>query len=94
MGKRLKLSHIKTIIESKVREALLKEEYDEVQKKHEIDAAWKELDAANNKYASIKANPLFASKYNHNVEDGIEEAETYASGLYETIYKMVEERLF
>lgn len=54
----------------------------ELERQAQIDSDWDDLEKLNKKYAGSK-NPVLASKYNHNVEDGRENAEAYASGLYE-----------
>ena len=67
--------------------------YDNARIGQEMDADWDELDRINNRFNSSK-NPVLASKYNHNVEDGREEAEAYANSLFEAkIQRMVREAL-
>lgn len=67
--------------------------YDDTRIKQEMGSDWDELDSINKRFNSSK-NPVLANKYNHNVEDGREEAEAYANGLFEAkIKKMVREAL-
>ncbi len=64
----------------------------------EMDSDWSELEKVNKMYAnSATKNPVLAPGYNHNVEDGREEAEAftsmYESKLYNSIRRMVSESL-
>lgn len=58
-----------------------------------MDSDWDELNRINKRFNSSK-NPVLTNKYNHNVEDGREEAEAYTNGLFEAkIKKIVREAL-
>ena len=46
-----------------------------------MDSDWADLERMNKRFTSCK-NPVLLNKYNHNVEDGRENAEIYAHGLY------------
>lgn len=63
--------------------------YDDMRIAQEMDADWDASDNTNKKFKSTK-NPVLSPHYNHNVEDGREEAEAYAEGIFEAkIQKMV-----
>lgn len=71
------------LIEGKVREALLNGEDNiaDDEKMRQMDSDWADLERMNKRFTSCK-NPVLLNKYNHNVEDGRENAEIYAHGLY------------
>ena len=71
------------LIEGKVREVLINgEEYDEdAERREQMASDWADLERMNKRFTSCK-NPVLLNKYNHNVEDGRENAEIYAHGLY------------
>ena len=81
--KKISTKQLYKLIEGKVREALINgEDYDEdAERREQMASDWADLERMNKKFASSK-NPVLASKYNHNVEDGRENAEIYAHGLY------------
>lgn len=56
--------------------------WQELERQAQIDSDWEDLDKINNRFKSSK-NPVLAKDYNHNVEDGREEAEAYADGMTE-----------
>ena len=81
--KKISTKQLYKLIEGKVREALINgEDYDEdAERREQMASDWADLERMNKKFASSK-NPVLANKYNHNVEDGRENAEIYAHGLY------------
>ena len=84
--KRITESQLRKLIESKVK-YILKE--DSLEKQQQMDSDWADYEDANDKYQGEKFSPTLARDYNHNVEDGREEAEAYSEGLCEEIYKNV-----
>ena len=88
--KRITETQLRKLIESKVKH-LLKE--GNSGKQQQMDSDWADYEDANDKYQPEKFSPTLAKHYNHNVEDGREEAEAYSEGLYEEIYKNVRRQL-
>ena len=88
--KRITESQLRKLIESKVK-YILKE--DSLGKQQQMDSDWADYEDANDKYQPEKFSPTLARHYNHNVEDGREEAEAYSEGLFEDIYKNVRKQL-
>lgn len=63
--------------------------YDDMRISQEMNVDWDTSDKTKKNFNSTK-NPVLSPHYNHNVEDGREEAEAYAEGLFEAkIQKMV-----
>ena len=54
-----------------------------------MDSDWADYEDANDKYQGEKFSPTLARHYNHNVEDGREEAEAYSEGLFESAVKKI-----
>ena len=88
--KRITESQLRKLIESKVK-YILKE--DSLEKQQQMDSDWADYEDINDKYQPEKFSPTLARHYNHNVEDGREEAEAYSEGLCEEIYKNVRRQL-
>ena len=88
--KRITESQLRKLIESKVK-YILKE--DSLEKQQQMDSDWADYEDINDKYQPEKFSPTLARHYNHNVEDGREEAEAYSEGLCEEIYKNVRKQL-
>ena len=88
--KRITESQLRKLIESKVK-YILKE--DSLEKQQQMDSDWADYEDINDKYQPEKFSPTLAKHYNHNVEDGREEAEAYSEGLCEEIYKNVRKQL-
>ena len=88
--KRITESQLRKLIESKVKR-MLKE--NNSGKQQQMDSDWTDYEDANDKYQGEKFSPTLARHYNHNVEDGREEAEAYSEGLCEEIYKNVRKQL-
>lgn len=55
----------------------------ELERQAQIDSDWADLEKMNKKYSNVKDYPRLTRDFNHNVDDGRENAEAYASGLYE-----------
>ena len=88
--KRITESQLRKLIESKVKH-ILKE--GNSGKQQQMDSDWTDYEDVNDKYQGEKFSPTLARHYNHNVEDGREEAEAYSEGLCEEIYKNVRKQL-
>ena len=88
--KRITESQLRKLIESKVKH-ILKE--GNSGKQQQMDSDWADYEDINDKYQPEKFSPTLARHYNHNVEDGREEAEAYSEGLCEEIYKNVRKQL-
>ena len=88
--KRITETQLRKLIESKVKH-MLKE--NNLEKQQQMDSDWADYEDANDKYQPEKFSPTLARHYNHNVEDGREEAEAYSEGLFEDIYKNVRKQL-
>ena len=88
--KRITESQLRKLIESKVKH-ILKENNSE--KQQQMNSDWADYEDVNDKYQGEKFSPTLAKHYNHNVEDGREEAEAYSEGLCEEIYKNVRKQL-
>lgn len=84
--KRITESQLRKLIESKVKR-MLKESNSE--KQQQMDSDWADYEDANDKYQGEKFSPTLAKHYNHNVEDGREEAEAYSEGLFESAVKKI-----
>ena len=85
--KKITETQLRKLIESKVKR-MLKE--NSLEKQQQMDSDWADYEDANDKYQGEKFSPTLAKHYNHNVEDGREEAEAHASGMVESaIKKMV-----
>lgn len=84
--KRITESQLRKLIESKVK-YILKE--DSLGKQQQMDSDWADYEDVNDKYQGEKFSPTLARDYNHNVEDGREEAEAYSEGLFESAVKKI-----
>ena len=84
--KRITESQLRKLIESKVKRML--KENNSV-KQQQMDSDWADYEDANDKYQGEKFSPTLARDYNHNVEDGREEAEAYSEGLFESAVRKI-----
>lgn len=89
--KRITESQLRKLIESKVKR-MLKE--NNSGKQQQMDSDWADYEDANDKYQGEKFSPTLARHYNHNVEDGREEAEAYSEGLFESTVKKIVKKYF
>lgn len=129
--KKLNTKQLYSLIENKVREALLNEsmyddyeyfdedgkggydanpypygtemgdadDWQEKERKAQIDSDFDELEKLNRKHSYVKKYPRLSGDFNLNVDDGRENAEAYADGLMDeskltkAIMKKINERL-
>lgn len=105
MKKKINIRQLQNLVEGAVRKYLNEDivSSDELERgnpsdderiNQEMNRDWNELENINKRFQSQKNYPSFFRGYNSNIEDGRENAEAYAEGLFEAkIQRMVMEAI-